>query len=147
MHSGIPPPPTGTRQASRGQVSPLGPGRHPPKTRHPQDQAPPDQAPPVTRQAPPDQAPPRTRQTSQDQTGLQELGTPSPGPGTPPSPSRAYWEIRSTSGRYASYWNTILLLIAFVGICLIVISKWPPLFHRLLWFWCIERSDGSVNLL
>ena len=39
-----------------------------------------------------------------------------PGPGTPrtrhhPPPlgsSRAYWEIRSTSGRYASYWNAIL---------------------------------------
>ena len=50
------------------------------------------------------------------------LGTPL-GPGTPPgtrypprirqapSQSRAYWEIRSTSGRYASYWNTILFSI------------------------------------
>ena len=48
-----------------------------------------DQAPPLwTRHpldlahTPPDQAPPR---------------------------SRAYWEIRSTSGRYASYWNAILV--------------------------------------
>ena len=27
---------------------------------------------------------------------------------TPPPGSRACWEIRSTSGRYASYWNAIL---------------------------------------
>ena len=27
----------------------------------------------------------------------------------PPSPRSACWEIRSTSGRYASYWNAILL--------------------------------------
>ena len=33
-----------------------------------------------------------------------------PRPGRHPSPrSRACWEIRSTSGRYASYWNAILL--------------------------------------
>ena len=41
-----------------------------------------------------------------------------PGPGTPwektppwsrPPKSSACWEIRSTSGRYASYWNAILL--------------------------------------
>ena len=30
-----------------------------------------------------------------------------PGQGTPP-PSSVCWEIRSTSGRYASYWNAIL---------------------------------------
>ena len=35
---------------------------------------------------------------------------PPPGPGTPPSGSRACWEIRSTSGRYASYWNAILFV-------------------------------------
>ena len=45
-------------------------------------------------------------------------GTP-PGPGTPPRArytpqtrytpgSSAYWEIRATSGRYASYWNAFL---------------------------------------
>ena len=34
---------------------------------------------------------------------------PPPGPGRhPPPPSSAYWKIRSTSGRYASYWNAIL---------------------------------------
>ena len=25
--------------------------------------------------------------------------------------------------------------LAFVDICLIIISEWPPLSHRLLWFW------------
>ena len=33
-----------------------------------------------------------------------------PPPGSVPSPqSRTYWKIRSMSGRYASYWNVILL--------------------------------------
>ena len=36
-------------------------------------------------------------------------GADPPGPGTPPPPSMACCEIRSTSGRYASYWNAILL--------------------------------------
>ena len=37
-----------------------------------------------------------------------------PGPGTPrsrPTWHSACWEIRSTSGRYASYWNAILFVI------------------------------------
>ena len=51
-------------------------------------------------------------------------GTSPPGPGPPgadpPQPgtpqqqtprSRACWEIRSTNGRYASYWNAILLCL------------------------------------
>ena len=44
-------------------------------------------------------------------------GTPSPWDQAPPPPSRhpprssrAYWEIRSTSGRYASYWNANLFI-------------------------------------
>ena len=73
--------------------------------------SPPDQAPPLTRHPlgpdpPLDQAPPSPG-TPSDQT-------PS-GPGTPQSrhtPVRsACWEIRSTSGRYASYWNAFLLTI------------------------------------
>ena len=36
-----------------------------------------------------------------------------PGTRHPPR-TRAYWEIRSTRGRYASYWNTILFLIILV---------------------------------
>ena len=29
-------------------------------------------------------------------------------------------------------------LLVFVVICLVIITKWPPLSHRLLWFWWIE---------
>ena len=46
-------------------------------------------------------------------------GTPTPGPGIPPeqTPLRsACWEIRSTSGWYALYWNAILLLMLLVYI-------------------------------
>ena len=73
------------------------------------------QAPPWTRQVSPRtrQAPPRTRQAPPPHP--LRPGTPpnrqAPllGPGShPPSGSRAYWEIRSTSGRYASCWNAIL---------------------------------------
>ena len=78
---------------------PLGPGRHPPHplgTRHPptsrHPHGPGQAGTPQTRQAPP-----------QDQAGTPSLDQ----AGTPP-PSRACWEIRSTSGRYASYWNAIL---------------------------------------
>ena len=28
--------------------------------------------------------------------------------------------------------------LAFMGICLVIISEWPPLSHKLLWFWCTE---------
>ena len=62
--------------------------------------------PPGTRQAPPPphpgtrQTPPKTRHT------------PSPGPGRPP-PREADSSIRSTSGRYASYWNAFLFLQTF----------------------------------
>ena len=79
-------------------------------------------------------ATPQTRYTPQDQVhpraGTPRPGTPPrqvhpPGPGTPwagthPRPgtlpgdryaprSSACWEIRATSGRYASYWNAFLL--------------------------------------
>ena len=32
-------------------------------------------------------------------------------------------------------WWLFSTLLAFVVICLVIISKWPPLSHRLLWFW------------
>ena len=67
-----------------------------------------DQAHPP-KQTPRDQAPPRTRHTP-----LRTRHTP-PGPGTlrpgTPPQCRACWEIRSTRGRYASYWNAILFLM------------------------------------
>ena len=84
MHDGIPHPPD--------QVPPPGPGRHPlDQAGTPQDQAGTSPGPgPLWDQA----VNPQTRQA--------------------PSPhlSRAYWEIRSMCGRYASYWNGILLLLS-----------------------------------
>ena len=69
--------------------------------------------------------PPRTRCTPRADTppgpgtppgSRPSLGADTPlGPGTPPQdqvhtpPSRACWQIRSTCGRSASYWNAILL--------------------------------------
>ena len=93
VHAGIPHP-TGTRHPPnqappwlgtfRRPGTPPRPGRHPPGPgRHPT---------PGWGRHPPDQA-----------------GTP-PGPSRhpPTTQRRAYWEIRSTSGWYASYWNAIL---------------------------------------
>ena len=86
----IPPPTPGaeeqtppwTRQTPR-------PGRHPPRSRHPPDQADPP------RPGTPQEQTPWTRQNP-------------PRPGKPPS-WEADFSIRSTSGRYASYWNAFLL--------------------------------------
>ena len=37
-------------------------------------------------------------------------------------------------------------LLAFEGICLVIIGKWPPLSHILSWFWWIQfLSDGSID--
>ena len=85
-------------------------------TRPPQDQAdtPPDQADPPgpgrphwTRQTPPGPGrPPRTRQTPWDQADTPQTRQ------TPRDQADPPWEadcsIRSTSGRYASYWNAFL---------------------------------------
>ena len=93
------------------QVHPPGPGT-PPGQVHPRDQVhPPNQV----------HQPPQTRYTLRDQVHP-------PGPGTPPGtrytpwtstltpPSSACWEIRATSGRYASYWNVFLLEQIFIDI-------------------------------
>ena len=66
-------------------------------------------------QAPPEHAPPPAGPQDQTPSGP---GTPSPRPGTPRA--SACWEIRSTSGRYASYWNAILLTTILVPL---------PLYH------------------
>ena len=57
------------------------PGAHPPRSRLPQSRPPPEQTPPRAEPPPPEQTLPR---------------------------SSASWEIRPTSGRYASYWNAYL---------------------------------------
>ena len=56
---------------------------------------------------PPEHTPPQSRHPPR-------ADTPSPsGADTPPPPGRACWEIRSTRGRYTSYWNVILLQVFF----------------------------------
>ena len=120
------PPPPGSRYPPRS--------RHPPGTDTPpgadlpQEQTYPGSKPPL----PQEQTPPRCRHTPWEQTPPQsrhplEADTPHPHPPsrhpleqtppqeqTPPGTDtprhRACWEIRSTRGRYASYWNAILLL-------------------------------------
>ena len=103
--------PPGTRQTPPDQADdPLPPGtRHtilPGPGRPPLDQA----DPPGTRQTPPRtrQTPPRTRQTPpRDQAD--PPGTRQTPPRTRQTPPReADSSIRSTSGRYASYWNAYL---------------------------------------
>ena len=95
-------------QTPQTRQTPPQPGRHPP-----------DQADtPHTRQTPPDQAdthtprpgrhPPRTKQTPPDQADTPPRQTPPPGPSRPPREADS--SIRSTSGRYASYWNAFLFL-------------------------------------
>ena len=84
------PPPAPGRHTPRDQADPPRPGRPP------QDQAV-TPLPPRTRQTPPwiRQNPPRTRQN------------PPPDQAEPPPPE-ADSSIRSTSGRYASFWNAFL---------------------------------------
>ena len=91
-----PPPPTRqppprTRQTRPGTRPPPGPGR-PPLTR----QTPPGPDPPGSGRPPPGTRPPRTGRSPRDQT--------------PPPPRETDSSIRSTSGRYASYWNAFLFM-------------------------------------
>ena len=88
-------------QASSRTRYPPGPGT-PPRTRQPLESrpSPPGSRHPCWEQTPLwDQAPPH-------QAPLLGADTPL-GPGSPP-PHSDCWEIRSTSGWYASYWNAIL---------------------------------------
>ena len=97
-----------TRYTPLDQVHPPGPGT-PPRPG----------VPPGTRYTPP------TRYTPQDQVHPSGTRNTPLGPGTPPwdqvpprtryTPRhRACWEIRSTRGRYASYWNATCCLIFFL---------------------------------
>ena len=89
---------------------PPGPARpHPPGTR---------QTPPGTRQTPPGPGrhPPDQADTPQDQvdTSRDQADTPPDQADSPPrdqaDPREADSSIRSTSGRYASYWNAFLFM-------------------------------------
>ena len=102
---GYQPPPDHTPPIPRDHTHPQGPD--PPGTRSPQDQTP--TPPPGTRPPPPGTTPPPRDQThtTWDQTPT-PLGPHHP-PGPDPHPREADSSIRSTSGRYASYWNAFLL--------------------------------------
>ena len=98
------PPPLG-RENPPGRQEPPQAGRTPRQGRTPpgQGEPPPDQA---------DPPPPWTRQNPQ-------IRHTHPGPGRPPREADS--RIRSTSGRYASYWNAFLLL--FIVVCVDLKSK------------------------
>ena len=67
---------------------------------------------------------------------------PPSGPCTPreqcPPPRRACWEIRSTRGRYASYWNAILFKVNSLTLCH---------FIRLIKDSSTARVDGTSYVL
>ena len=95
----------------------------PPQTRHtPQSRPPPEQTPPRTRHTPPEQTPPW------DQAH--------PPPGADSS-------IRSTSGRYASYWNALLFAIYFMFIGGDLRNDKNP--RRYTWF-VTRRLQVKTNL-
>ena len=79
--------------------TPPGPGRPPP------EQTPPEQTPQASHKS---RDPPRPG-TPPDQAPLLPPEQTPPLEQTPPPPPEADFSIRSTSGRYASYWNAFLL--------------------------------------
>ena len=97
MHAGIHPTGADTPLPLGADTPP--PSRHPlgadtPQSRHP----------------PWEQTPPRSRHPPSLGTDTPRSDTPPP-PGADTTPHRACWEIRSTRGRYASYWNAILFFV------------------------------------
>ena len=114
------PPGPGTPQSRHPLGTDIPQSRHPPgpdtpRPGTPQSRCPPEQTPPHRTRHSPDQVPPEQTPPIAD--------TP-PGADTPRS--SACWEIRSTSGRYASYWNAILLqLIVLVKITYLLLLSSP----------------------
>ena len=105
--------------------------RYTPRTRYPPDQVhPPDKVHPPDQIHPPDKYPP-TRYIPLDQVparpGTSPLPGNPPGPGNPPPRSSACWEIRATSGRYASYWNAYFLNFSTLVCTFFVTCSWAGL--------------------
>ena len=106
-----PPPPTPGSRPPQDQADPRTRQTPPDQADTPLDQAddpprpgrPPGAGPPRTRQMTP-----QTRQTPQDQADPPGAGRYPPGPGRPPREADS--RIRSTSGRYTSYWNAFLFM-------------------------------------
>ena len=94
----------------------------PPRSRHPPEQTPPRPDPPWEQTpslpSPPEQTPPGTRPPGTKPPGPDPPGPDTPQDQTPPGsrhpPREADCSIRSTSGRYASYWNAFLFFLKFV---------------------------------
>ena len=101
--------------------------RHPPGADTSQEQTPPEQTPPPQSRPPQEHTPPRA-DTPQSRQPPEQADTPS-GADTPPrvdttpprsrTPPEADSGIRSTSGRYASYWNAFLFVwfLLPLGLC------------------------------
>ena len=93
------------------QTSPQ--SRHIPRARHPPGADPPLEQTPQSRH-PPEHTPLQEQTSPQEQTPPKSRHP----PGTRHTPQsrhpscRACWEIRSTHGRYTSYWNAILLRLS-----------------------------------
>ena len=92
VHAGIPHPPGADTPQSRL-----------PQSRHPHPRA--DTSSPGAVTPTPGADTPQSRHLPQEQTPPKQT----PPWSRHPPPCRACWEIRSTRGRYASYWNAILL--------------------------------------
>ena len=130
------PDPPGTRPLPR-------PGRNLPWTRGPD--LPPGTRPPQTREEPPSQ-------TRQDPPGPGK-NPPSPGPETPPNPRTrqeplpprtADSGIRSTFGRYASYWNAFLSSIGWqrkIQTQALHVNG-PSLFFHLIPLFCNQKQES-----
>ena len=134
-----PPPPTPRDQAD----TPPGPGRHPPG---------PGRHPPRTRQTPP---PPTPRDQADTPPGPGRHppgpGRHPPGPGRHPPPREADSSIRSTSSRYASYWNAFLFVIFlqyintnnFSLVLRTIENVWQPMFFMQISCCCALVSAGG----
>ena len=118
-----PPPDQADHPPPSRKENPPGPGRPPPRQ---EGGTPPDQAdhppagartrqttPPAGGRTPPDQAdhPPGRREEPPPGPADTPLDQADPPGRENPSPREADSRIRSTSGRYASYWNAFLLMV------------------------------------
>ena len=133
------------------------PGADTPGADTPLEQTPPEQTPPE--QTPQEQPSPRSRHppehTSPEHThppgadtpraDIPQSRHPPPGATAPPEQTppesrpphrRACWEIRSTRGRFASYWNAILFIVAFT-----LIHK----YHNILFIVAKKTRDNTLR--
>ena len=69
-----------------------------------------------------------------------------PGADTHPPPHRACWETRWTRGRYASYWNAILLKLSFLeGFTEFKLKGFNLYIPINFNFWKVQDKDKTVN--